>query len=59
MKKKIISFLLALALVIGVVPLNGAARAYAAEIAGDGWKLSETGVFTLLKDIELKNDESY
>lgn len=68
MKKKIISFVLALALIISVVPLNGAASAYAEEtlsmtsareIKGDGWKLSETGVFTLFKDIKWQDDKPY
>lgn len=68
-KKKITSIILTLILTVGMVSLNGATSVYASEsdtvdtftgeVSGNGWKLSETGVLTLLSDIPFVSGQPY
>lgn len=67
--KKIASIILTLMFMVGMVSLNGVTSVYASEldnlntitgeISGNGWKLSETGVLTLLEDIPFVNGTPY
>lgn len=67
--KKIASIILTLMFMVGMVSLNGVTSVYASEldnlntitgeVSGNGWKLSETGVLTLLEDIPFVNGTPY
>lgn len=67
--KKIASIILTLLLMVGMVSVNGVTSVYASEldnlntitgeVSGNGWKLSETGVLTLLEDIPFVNGTPY
>lgn len=67
--KRITAIIFALMFTTAAVSLNGETKVYASEpgilnpttgeISGNGWKLSETGVFTLLADVPFVSGQSY